>query len=79
MVLDPFSCLDRLRPALILVSLCSLGSVEGLSLPFLVQWLLGDTTNLIGCLLTKQLPFQVGSKILFSSHSVCTKQLIKLI
>ncbi|KAI0035930.1 PQ loop repeat-domain-containing protein [Vararia minispora EC-137] len=33
-------------------------SVEGLALPFLVNWLLGDMTNLIGCILTNQLPFQ---------------------
>ncbi|KAK9377494.1 PQ loop repeat-domain-containing protein [Lipomyces chichibuensis] len=33
-------------------------SVEGLSWLFLFNWLLGDATNLIGCLLTRQLPFQ---------------------
>ncbi|ETW85836.1 hypothetical protein HETIRDRAFT_100579 [Heterobasidion irregulare TC 32-1] len=33
-------------------------SVEGLALPFLANWLLGDLTNLIGCILTSQLPFQ---------------------
>ncbi|OCH92230.1 PQ-loop-domain-containing protein [Obba rivulosa] len=33
-------------------------SVEGLALPFLLNWLLGDVTNLIGCILTRQLPFQ---------------------
>ncbi|TFK55125.1 hypothetical protein OE88DRAFT_1653788 [Heliocybe sulcata] len=33
-------------------------SVEGLALPFLLNWLLGDVTNLIGCVLTHQLPFQ---------------------
>ncbi|KAI9509652.1 PQ loop repeat-domain-containing protein [Russula earlei] len=33
-------------------------SVEGLALPFLANWLLGDLTNLIGCILTRQLPFQ---------------------
>jgi len=33
-------------------------SVEGLALPFLANWLLGDLTNLIGCILTHQLPFQ---------------------
>ncbi|AFR93347.2 vacuolar membrane protein [Cryptococcus neoformans C23] len=36
----------------------SLQSCEGLALPFLVNWLFGDITNLIGCLLTHQLPFQ---------------------
>ncbi|RUS32126.1 PQ loop repeat-domain-containing protein [Jimgerdemannia flammicorona] len=34
------------------------GSVESLSLPFLINWMLGDLTNLTGCLLTNQLPFQ---------------------
>lgn len=29
-------------------------SVEGLSWLFLFNWLLGDATNLIGCLLTNQ-------------------------
>ncbi|KAF9075197.1 PQ loop repeat-domain-containing protein [Rhodocollybia butyracea] len=33
-------------------------SCEGLSLPFLANWLLGDISNLIGCILTNQLPFQ---------------------
>ncbi|KAI1795875.1 PQ loop repeat-domain-containing protein [Ganoderma leucocontextum] len=33
-------------------------SVEGLALPFLMNWMLGDATNLIGCVLTHQLPFQ---------------------
>ncbi|KAL5489766.1 hypothetical protein ACEPAI_4598 [Sanghuangporus weigelae] len=33
-------------------------SCEGLALPFLFNWLLGDFTNLIGCILTHQLPFQ---------------------
>ncbi|WVR05156.1 hypothetical protein IAU60_002168 [Kwoniella sp. DSM 27419] len=36
----------------------SLRSCEGLALPFLCNWLFGDLTNLIGCLLTDQLPFQ---------------------
>ncbi|GBB86543.1 hypothetical protein RclHR1_12970006 [Rhizophagus clarus] len=34
-------------------------SVEGLSLPFLVNWLLGDITNLFGGILTGQLKFQI--------------------
>ncbi|CAG8748607.1 12900_t:CDS:2 [Dentiscutata erythropus] len=34
-------------------------SVDGLSFPFLVNWLLGDIANLIGCILTNQLPFQI--------------------
>ncbi|KAH7913746.1 PQ loop repeat-domain-containing protein [Hygrophoropsis aurantiaca] len=33
-------------------------SCEGIALPFLLTWLLGDMSNLIGCLLTHQLPFQ---------------------
>ncbi|CAG8469790.1 1496_t:CDS:2 [Diversispora eburnea] len=33
-------------------------SADGLSLPFLLTWLLGDLTNLIGCILTKRLAFQ---------------------
>ncbi|KDQ60972.1 hypothetical protein JAAARDRAFT_31968 [Jaapia argillacea MUCL 33604] len=33
-------------------------SVDGLALPFLLNWMLGDLSNLIGCLLTRQLPFQ---------------------
>jgi hypothetical protein len=32
---------------------------EGLALVFLVSWACGDLTNLIGCYLTDQLPFQV--------------------
>ncbi|KXN86907.1 putative vacuolar amino acid transporter YPQ3 [Leucoagaricus sp. SymC.cos] len=33
-------------------------SCEGLALPFLANWFLGDFSNLIGCILTRQLPFQ---------------------
>ncbi|KAK8869742.1 hypothetical protein IAR55_000310 [Kwoniella newhampshirensis] len=36
----------------------SLRSCEGLALPFLVNWMFGDMTNLVGCVLTDQLPFQ---------------------
>ncbi|EIM90090.1 uncharacterized protein STEHIDRAFT_166349 [Stereum hirsutum FP-91666 SS1] len=35
-----------------------LQSCEGLALPFLANWFLGDMTNLLGCILTHQLPFQ---------------------
>lgn len=35
-------------------------SVEGLSLVFLFQWIAGDVLNLIGCILTRQLAFQVA-------------------
>ncbi|KAF5358027.1 hypothetical protein D9756_001491 [Leucocoprinus leucothites] len=34
-------------------------SCDGLAWPFLANWFLGDFSNLIGCLLTNQLPFQV--------------------
>ncbi|KAK0210919.1 CTLH/CRA C-terminal to lish motif domain-containing protein [Desarmillaria ectypa] len=33
-------------------------SCEGLALPFLANWLMGDISNLVGCILTHQLPFQ---------------------
>ncbi|PCH37985.1 hypothetical protein WOLCODRAFT_130602 [Wolfiporia cocos MD-104 SS10] len=33
-------------------------SADGLALPFLLNWALGDATNLVGCVLTHQLPFQ---------------------
>ncbi|KAF7294849.1 hypothetical protein MIND_01022800 [Mycena indigotica] len=35
-----------------------LQSCEGLALPFLANWFLGDASNLLGCLLTGQLAFQ---------------------
>ncbi|KAG6816441.1 hypothetical protein H0H87_005996 [Tephrocybe sp. NHM501043] len=38
-------------------------SCEGLALPFLANWLLGDVSNLVGCILTHQLPFQVSTSI----------------
>ncbi|ODQ81627.1 hypothetical protein BABINDRAFT_159894 [Babjeviella inositovora NRRL Y-12698] len=34
-------------------------SVEGISISFLGCWVLGDLTNLIGCVLTDALPFQI--------------------
>ena len=37
----------------------SLQSTSGLSIYFLVEWCLGDTTNLLGALLTKQAAWQV--------------------
>ncbi|OAD67713.1 hypothetical protein PHYBLDRAFT_118208, partial [Phycomyces blakesleeanus NRRL 1555(-)] len=46
-------------------------SAEGLSLPFLFIWLLGDTANLIGCILTHQLPFQQYLGMYFVSVDVC--------
>ncbi|EGG02630.1 uncharacterized protein MELLADRAFT_78753 [Melampsora larici-populina 98AG31] len=41
-------------------------SVDGLALPFLLSWLSGDLTNLLGCLLTEQLPFQRNLAIYFT-------------
>ncbi|KAJ7046908.1 PQ loop repeat-domain-containing protein [Mycena alexandri] len=35
-----------------------LKSCAGIALPFLCNWFLGDASNLIGCLMTHQLPFQ---------------------
>ncbi|KAI5476516.1 hypothetical protein MNV49_007695 [Pseudohyphozyma bogoriensis] len=58
---------EQVSEALGLASVCAApqlienyrrGSVEGLALPFLVSWFFGDFTNLLGCLLTHQLPFQ---------------------
>ena len=37
----------------------SLGSASGLSVYFLAEWMLGDATNLLGALLTKQATWQV--------------------
>ncbi|KIY72219.1 hypothetical protein CYLTODRAFT_418197 [Cylindrobasidium torrendii FP15055 ss-10] len=34
------------------------GNCDGLALPFLANWLMGDISNLVGCILTHQLPFQ---------------------
>ncbi|TDL21509.1 PQ-loop-domain-containing protein, partial [Rickenella mellea] len=42
-------------------------SCDGLALPFLANWLLGDLTNLLGCILTKQLPFQTWLAAYFVS------------
>ena len=53
-------------PALLLrqlVTNCRTGKAdEALSFWFLVQWLLGDITNLIGAILTRQLATQVREK-----------------
>ncbi|KAJ3451230.1 lysosomal amino acid transporter [Anaeramoeba flamelloides] len=38
---------------------------DSLSFYFLTEWLLGDITNLVGCLLTDQLPPQVATAIYF--------------
>lgn len=47
------------------------GSVDGLSAVFLTQWMLGDATNLIGCILTQQLPFQIAVSTYFCCIDVC--------
>ncbi|CDW97604.1 hypothetical protein, partial [Sporisorium scitamineum] len=47
------------------------GSVDGLSPVFLTQWMLGDATNLIGCILTQQLPFQIAVATYFCCIDVC--------
>ncbi|KAG8973590.1 rRNA (cytosine-C5-)-methyltransferase nop2 [Tulasnella sp. 425] len=46
-------------------------SVDGLALPFLVNWLFGDATNLIGCILTDQLPFQKYLASYFCLVDIC--------
>lgn len=35
------------------------GTARGLSFVFLAEWLIGDVTNLIGCILTNQVATQV--------------------
>jgi len=40
-------------------------TVEAISGLFLLSWLLGDATNLIGCILTEQLPTQLYTAIYF--------------
>jgi len=40
-------------------------SVEALSPAFLLMWLIGDITNLVGCVLTKQLPVQLYTSVYF--------------
>ncbi|PWN54310.1 hypothetical protein IE53DRAFT_308543, partial [Violaceomyces palustris] len=47
------------------------GSVEGLSVVFLSQWMLGDATNLIGCVLTHQLSFQIAVATYFCCIDFC--------
>ncbi|RHZ89444.1 hypothetical protein Glove_14g15 [Diversispora epigaea] len=46
-------------------------SVDGLSLSFLFIWFLGDITNLLGCVLTDQLPFQVYIATYFCIVDFC--------
>ncbi|TID19237.1 hypothetical protein CANINC_003807 [Pichia inconspicua] len=45
-------------------------SVDGLSLHFMVLWLLGDSCNLIGCFLTQQLPFQTCLAVYFIFNDI---------
>ncbi|KIJ69053.1 hypothetical protein HYDPIDRAFT_81113 [Hydnomerulius pinastri MD-312] len=46
-------------------------SCESLALPFLFNWMLGDASNLIGCLLTRQLPFQTYLATYFCFVDCC--------
>ncbi|KAG0180890.1 hypothetical protein DFQ29_009899 [Apophysomyces sp. BC1021] len=48
-----------------------LGSADCLSLNFLAIWLAGDLCNLLGCILTHQLPFQLYLGIYFVSIDIC--------
>ncbi|KAF1801570.1 PQ loop repeat-domain-containing protein [Mucor lusitanicus] len=48
-----------------------MGSADCLSLNFLSIWLAGDTANLIGALLTHQLPFQLYLGFYFVSIDIC--------
>ncbi|KAG9102743.1 hypothetical protein FRC06_001275 [Ceratobasidium sp. 370] len=48
-----------------------LQSADGLALPFLANWLAGDTTNLLGCILTNQLPFQTYLAVYFVWVDFC--------
>jgi len=45
-------------------------SVESISGLFLFTWLLGDVTNLVGCILTQQLPTQLYTAIYFQIMDV---------
>ncbi|KAF7363532.1 hypothetical protein MSAN_01009700 [Mycena sanguinolenta] len=47
-----------------------LKSCDGLALPFLANWFLGDASNLIGCILTQQLPFQTWLASYFVSVDI---------
>ncbi|KAG8734190.1 hypothetical protein FRC11_009846, partial [Ceratobasidium sp. 423] len=47
-----------------------LQSAEGLALPFLANWFAGDATNLIGCILTNQLPFQARDQTYLAAYFV---------
>lgn len=45
-------------------------SVDGLSPYFMILWFLGDSCNLIGCMLTQQLPFQTFLAAYFTFNDV---------
>jgi len=47
-----------------------LKKVEAIHPLFLTAWLLGDATNLLGCVLTQQLPFQLYTAIYFCISDV---------
>uniref|UniRef100_A0A1D1Y1A5 Vacuolar integral membrane protein YDR352W n=1 Tax=Anthurium amnicola TaxID=1678845 RepID=A0A1D1Y1A5_9ARAE len=46
-------------------------SADGLSLPFLFNWLLGDIANFIGCIWTEQQPFQIYLALYFCIVDFC--------
>jgi len=46
-------------------------TVEALSFWFLFTWLLGDITNLLGCIYTQQLPVQLYTAIYFCAIDSC--------
>jgi len=46
-------------------------SADGLSLPFLFNWLLGDIANFIGCVWTDQQPFQIYLALYFCIVDFC--------
>src|SRR5947209_7696453 len=48
-----------------------LQSTSGLSMYFLIEWCLGDTTNLLGCLLTRQAGWQIVVASYYVFVDVC--------
>lgn len=46
-------------------------SVDGLSAVFLLQWTAGDLTNLVGSILTHQLPMQIVIAAYMLSVDLC--------
>ncbi|KAH3767290.1 PQ loop repeat protein [Pelomyxa schiedti] len=47
------------------VATCKVGSAEALSFLFVFTWLTGDITNLLGCVMTYQLPTQTYTAVYF--------------